>query len=475
MKKRKTAMLCAMLLAAAIPAGCSGGGNSGVTKPAELDPKDFVSEEKFITIADLPPNPFENLETYASLGFSGYILTQDYCDFTRDGKITDSYKNAIKRAGKSGLDVYIRNHYNDPDYFVNDDDTTLRGQFGAGETSGNTYTLPKRNITTEFKEFSAVKGFYMADEPVYDNLFAYGKLIDWYNTYYSDSYFHMNLFPSYATAKSLAYRGYNEYVNAYITEIAAKVKGKKSICLDNYPFANDSPNPIRPSYFSDLLMVARAAKDYNASAPAGDEGYMGICIQTFKNPGISDITSAAQISFQLCTGMAVGAKVFEYFSYNSAANFGIYGIMQNGNKRIYDYVKEANDGFLGFAEVVNAFEWQGVRTFTAAESKKSENEESFAAISDLLVKDTGVLDCEKSSSRLDTLVGCFKKGKSDGYMVVNCSDPSKEKINNVTMSFKNCTEALVYTEGMKVEKVKLADGCLRLTLGAGKGAFIIPA
>ena len=43
------------------------------------------------------------------------------------------------------------------------------------------------------------------------------------------------------------------------------------------------------------------------------------------------------------------------------------------------------------------------------------------------------------------------------------------------MSFKNCTEALVYTEGMKVEKVKLADGCLRLTLGAGKGAFIIPA
>ena len=58
MKKRKTAMLCAMLLATAIPAGCSGGGNSGVTKPADLDPKDFVSEEKFITIADLPPNPF---------------------------------------------------------------------------------------------------------------------------------------------------------------------------------------------------------------------------------------------------------------------------------------------------------------------------------------------------------------------------------------------------------------------------------
>ena len=29
--------------------------------------------------------------------------------------------------------------------------------------------------------------------------------------------------------------------------------------------------------------------------------------------------------------------------------------------------------------------------------------------------------------------------------------------------------------GMKAEKVKLADGTLRLNLGAGEGAFVIPA
>ena len=50
--------------------------------------------------------------------------------------------------------------------------------------------------------------------------------------------------------------------------------------------------------------------------------------------------------------------------------------------------------------------------------------------------------------------------------------------NTLTLRFTGCSEALVYTggvNGMKSEKVKLADGTLRLNLGAGEGAFVIPA
>lgn len=132
-----------------LSAGCSGGGN--VTA---LDPKDYVSEQKFVTMADLPPNPFESLEEYAALGFSGYILTEDYCGFTENGAITENYKKAIKSVGEAGLDVYIRNQFNDPDYFVNDDDASKHDKYNAGEQIGNNYTIPKRNITTEFQEFS---------------------------------------------------------------------------------------------------------------------------------------------------------------------------------------------------------------------------------------------------------------------------------------------------------------------------------
>lgn len=457
-----------------LSAGCAGGGNI-----TALDPNDYVSEQKFITIADLPPNPFESLAEYAALGFTGYILTEDYCSFTENGVITEKYKEAIKSAGEAGLDVYIRNQFNDPEYFVNDDDTTKRDKYNAGEEIGNYYTIPKRNITTEFKDFAEVKGFYMADEPVYDNIKDYGKLIEWYNTNYSESsYFHMNLLPSYASAKMLSYHNYGEYVEEFIDKIIKQVKGRKSVCLDNYPFTETQPNEIRYSYLSDLLLVANANKAYNESAPAGDEGVYGICVQTFSNPTQTDISCKEMVSFQLVTGMAMGAKLFEYFAYNTAPSVGIYGIVNDGEKRIYDYVKAANDAYLGFYEVLNSFEWQGVTTFSAADENNSENSEAFEAVSDILIRDTGVLAKEQSSARLDAIAGCFKKGEQDGYMFVNYSVPMKGRSNTINLCFKGCTEALVYTgseNGMKVEKVKLAGETLRLTLGAGEGAFVIPA
>lgn len=457
-----------------LSAGCSGSGDI-----TTLDAKDYTSGEKFITIADLPPSAFESLDNYVALGFSGYILTEDTASFTENGVITERYKEAIKNAGKAGLDVYIRNQYNDPDYFVNDDDTTKRSKYNAGEEIGNYYTIPKRNITTEFNDFSEVKGFYMADEPVYDNIKDYSKLIEWYNTYYSkNSYFHMNLLPSYASQKMLSYHNYSEYVEEYIDKIIKQVKGKKSVCLDNYPFTETQPNEIRHSYLSDLLLVANANKLYNESAATGDEGVYGICVQTFSNPSQTDITSKEMVSFQLVTGMAMGAKLFEYFAYNTASSVGIYGIVNNGEKRIYDYVKAANDAYLGFYEVLNSFKWQGITTLSAADESNIENKEAFETVSDILIKDTGVFAKGDSSSRLDAIVGCFKKGEQDGYMVVNYSVPMKERGNTVNLCFKGCTEALVYTgseNGMKVEKVKLAGDTLRLNLGAGEGAFVIPA
>lgn len=476
--KRKTLVGLSLAGLLLFSAGCTGNGNGG-NKTNSLDPKDYVSAQKFITMADLPPNPFDSLEEYASLGFSGYILTQDYCDFTENGKITEKYKEAIKNAGKAGLDVYIRNHYNDPDYFVNEDDTTKRDKYNAGESIGNYYTIPKRNVTTEFGKMPEVKGFYMADEPVYDNIKDYGKLIEWYNTYYSEtSYFHMNLLPSYATPKMLSYHNYGEYVEEFIDKIVKNVKGRKSVCLDNYPFTEQQPNEIRYSYLSDLLLVAQANKAYNEAAAAGDEGVYGICVQTFSNPTQTDISSKEMVFFQLVTGMAMGAKLFEYFAYNSAPSVGIYGIMNDGEKRIYEHVKAANDAYLGFYEVLNAFEWQGVKTFSAADETNSENAEAFEAVSDITIRNTGVLDAGKSSARLDAIAGCFKKGDRDGYMFVNYSVPMRGRSNTLTLRFTGCSEALVYTggaNGMKAEKVKLADGTLRLNLGAGEGAFVIPA
>ena len=68
-------------------------------------------------------------------------------------------------------------------------------------------------------------------------------------------------------------------------------------------------------------------------------------------------------------------------------------------------------------------------------------------------------------------------------MVVNCSLPSSGKglegrSNTVDLSIKNSRQALVYRikEGVLVSSVeKIVDGTLRINLGAGDGAFVIPA
>lgn len=438
-----------------------------------LNAEEYETDEKFISIIDVPPSPLDDLSDYLGLGFSGYILTEDYVSFTKDGAITENYKTALRNLEAAGLDVYIRNQYNDPEYFQNEDDQTLRDKYSAGGAGG--YRIPKRSLTDEFRQFGAVKGFYMADEPIYDNLDDYGELIDWYNTYYPGAYFHMNLLPSYASAYHLGNRSYPEYVQKYIDEIASKVKGNKSICLDNYPY--ELKGGVRPSFLSDLLITANKTKAYNDTAAPEDQAYMGLCIQTFKSGSLADITCTAQVSFQLCVGMAMGARMYEYFLYGSGMDMvGIFDV-DRSKRVLYDYVQEANQKYLGFEKIINAFDWQGLYPFVASEERNVENPDAFSSVEELRIKDTGVLNPEKSSSRLDSVIGCFKRDGQDGYMVANYTNPSGGKVNSLTLSFNGCTRALIYTaeeNGPVATEVKLVDGAVRLNLAAGEGIFIIP-
>lgn len=289
MKKR----IMAMVLTAAVTGGIAG--CSVPDQSVKIDCSKYETDKKFISIIDLTPNPNAPLEDYVGLGFSGFILTEDYVSLTQNGEMTSSYKNAIKNLNDNGLDVYIRNQYNDPYYF----DTTAEG----GSSYQRSYTLDTRSLTNEFRENGGVKGFYMADEPNYDKISEFQPLIDWYNANYSDTYFHMNLFPSYVGTAGLMGHTFAEYVQEYVDKIAKKVNGAKSICLDNYPF--NKSGQIRPSFLSDLLITATKTKEYNDTVSDKDKAFMGLCIQTFYDSGLVDITCSEDVSFQLLTGMAI--------------------------------------------------------------------------------------------------------------------------------------------------------------------------
>ena len=98
MKKRLT-QVAAIALAGCMLAGCAGSGNK--TKET-LNPADYETDKKFITIVDSTPTVESEAQRklYTDAGFNTFILTEDYVPMTEHGKLSDSYKKAIEKLGR---------------------------------------------------------------------------------------------------------------------------------------------------------------------------------------------------------------------------------------------------------------------------------------------------------------------------------------------------------------------------------------
>ena len=495
--KKRIKFIAGIVAACAVLSSCGFGADSGSndsnnsesSSEAEIDLREFESDNKFITFADLPPDALSEkaLNVYKDLGMTVCLLGEDYVSFTdKQGNITDGYKKSIENIEKSGMEVWIRNYRNSYDYFQNDSEK-------EGSNYGVPYIRPVRNVTTELQSYNGLSGFYMADEPYMyslednplttgygfdESLFAaldqYDELINWKNQYYPDDFFHMNMVPSSSIDHYKGYT-YEEFIRSYVNRIIKRLtSGGRSVCLDNYPFGFDNKTKISDSYLSDILTAARVCKEYNDNVQTDRKATFGICLQTFENMTSSvrlkDIECPEEVTFQLYTGMATGANLFEYFCYRSIA--GMKGILDdNGNARIYDIVKSANESALWYASVLGAFEWQGIKTSFASVESQIENRTAFDIVENYVLQNAGCLGAV--TSKLDTLIGCFKKGERDGYMFVNYTAPYNKETDVVTVEFKGKSKAAIY-QGGTVKVVHLAEGKIRLTLKSGDAAFVIP-
>lgn len=479
--KRKLSLLLMAALLVGVLSGCR---VSSVKQPeVTLNPVDYETDEKMILVADMPPSPFDEaaVKLYKDLGFTHWILTEDHTPMVYNGALHEEYKRAIELLTQQGFEVWIRNMHNDPEYFQIEETKT-------GSNYGYQYTLEPRNITDDFAAYSSVTGFYMMDEPfqvtrqddpatedredlhpAFDQL---GTLIEWKNTYYPDAFWHVNHVPCTSLDHYPKGTTYEDFIDAYVENVLKKLEGGgRSICMDHYPLP-DGGGVIKETFLHDVLVLSHATLEYNATAAEDEKATMGICLQTFRDVKLKlrDITSANDITFQMYAGMAGGARMFEYFCYRSLDGIGLFGIIDmEGNPRIYDYVLEANQRALPFQRVVCAFDWYGMMV---NHGKESGLENIFEIVDDYVIDEANVL--KKIDSRYDAIVGCFAQDGQDGYMVVNYTAPDLNLTNIITLTFSDCTTALVYTEE-GTQQVNLVDGVLRITLDCGQAAFIIPA
>ena len=444
-------------------------------------------ENKFIRLADLPPDPMDKkaLQHYKDLGFHICLLTEDDVKLVDGGTISADYKQAIRNISDCGMQVWIRNMFNDPDYFISTGVT-------EGSNYGESYEMEPRHITDEFSEFPAVTGFYMADEaymyrlPEQPNIewmrpdsykFAsfdqLCKLADWKNKYYPNAFFHMNQVPSQSWDHYLPKDGqvynYEDFLTEYASTILKRLKGcGRSLCLDNYPLIGE--NYIEKDYLFDLMTAAKVTRAYNAQAKPEDQAVFGICLQTFEAKSMfddrrRDITIPEEVTLQMYVGMALGARLFEYFAYRSYRHEFVGILAPDGSDRIYDMVKTASDRAAFFEPMLSQYE--SVGAYMVPGSLCSHNTAAMVMVKNLFCKpyEIGV------QGEYDTLVGCFARGTEKAYMLVNYTDPIRNCISTVTIR-GDIAELKLYKDG-KESILKANDGGVTITIEPGNCAFVV--
>ena len=444
-------------------------------------------ENKFIRLADLPPDPTDKkaLEHYRQMGMNVCLLTEDQVKLVSDGTVSPAYNNAIENIADCGMQVWIRNMFNDADYFQ-------CAEHKTGSNYGWGYEMEQRNITDEFQKFPAVTGFYMADEAYMyqlpekvnidwmvkeNHLFAsfdkLTKLVDWKNEYYPDAFFHMNHVPGQSWDHYLPRNGeiynYEDFLTEYANVILKRLKGGgRSLCLDNYPFIGE--NYMEKDYLFDLMTAAKVTRAYNAEALPEDQAIFGICLQTFEAKSMfdnrkRDITMPEEITVQMYTGMALGARLFEYFCYRSYGQ-EFFGILDpEGNDRIYDIVKTASDRGAYMEPVLSGYD--SVGAFMVPGQKYSFNTAAMVLAKNLFCQpyEIGV------ESEYDTLVGCFAGENEKGYMLVNYTDPIRKCSSTVTLTGNGITAVKLHKDG-KETVLQSNNGEFTITLEYGNCAFV---
>lgn len=445
-------------------------------------------ENKFIKMADLPPDPTDHadLEKYKNLGMNVCLLTEDDVKLVSGGTVSQDYKKAIENIGSHGMQVWIRNMFNDPDYFECD-------AYKEGSNYGEEYEMEPRHITGEFEAFPQVTGFYMADEaymyqlprePVvewmkpdswqYASFDRLTKLVDWKNKYYPHAFWHMNHVPGQSWDHYLPRDGqiydYEDFLTSYTEVILKRLKGcGRSLCLDNYPLIGK--NYLEKDYLFDLMTAAKVTRKYNETAAPEDQATFGICLQTFDAKSMfddrrRDITMPEEVTLQMYVGMALGARLFEYFSYRSYKR-EFFGILDpEKNNRIYSHVKTAGDRAAFYEPILSGFQSQG--GYMVPGSQLSHNTAAMVMAKDLFCEPHEI----RVRSQYDTLVGCLTADGCKAYMLVNYTDPIRQCTGKVTLEGGGVTQLRLYKDGRE-EVLTAEDGVFTVTLEPGNCAFVV--
>lgn len=320
----------------------------------------------------------------------------------------------------------------------------------------------------------AFAGHLVSDEPSLSAIAGMGDACDAYKKAFPDALFYVNLFPSIASIGNLGTGSYTEYVSTYLAYIKTGV-----LSYDSYPLYQDGwgKSSLEESYLSNMQTIAVLGSN------AGVDYWSFVQCCSF-SPSTRRPSRVSDITFQYYTYLAYGFKGLQEFCFwtpgNGVETFTDSMIDREGNPTdVYYFVKEANAEVQALAPVYLNYEWQGTMTVLGSNNTKNS---LFNQVNSATLEETLGVATPKSHERIrsvvsdeDALVGTFKDGEYDGFLVTNFSDPGLEtpKSATVTITFNRATKALVVDKGVS-SVVELNGGAYTATIGSGEAQFIVP-
>ena len=454
-----------IVLAALTALGASGcGDNSGAAVSLEdLYIPTYVDEgQRLRTMASLPPNMADRaqVEMYVAAGMNAVPYTEDFLsaeDVLTQGKEAP-YLKGLEICEEYGVDAFIRPH---------------SAHTVAVPTEAPCY-YEKYFSGIDFREYPAVKGFFVVDEPEYAQLIDLEtRYLTWFNENYGgEGYeFFSNLFSRYVINwKKGDYKDktYDDYAEKYLSIVDRSEAVNKHFSIDYYALRKTDGGV----YLADTNLMTHA----DAAIRARNHGIsMGAYVQVFGGEADGNSyrgpTTYAEIDWGVNNLLSFGATTLKFFHYREYKKDKLVGMLSDGvpNDRYY-WTQEALEILRKWDHVYLSYKWDHIYTNVGTGSRDSINP-AFEYVRNIEKPITNVSGVK---SKYDITMNEFTDGDGNkAFMLCNYDEPLMQRKNKVTITMQNAEGLLYYRKG-EPTTVLLEKGKFEIELDAGEGVFVIP-
>ena len=181
-----------------------------------------------------------------------------------------------------------------------------------------------KDVAASYKDYAAVKAYYITDEPSYGDFEALAEVCEILNRLDPDRETYINLFPNYASAEQLGTPTYKEHIDLYMDIVKPSV-----ISYDHYHFVGrGTENKNTPDESERERLIRESA--WNTSERAGffenieiirdkslETGVPFMVIVLVVEHGPYRNLSEAEIRWEVFQSLAYGSSRISYFTYGT--------------------------------------------------------------------------------------------------------------------------------------------------------------